>query len=70
MYDHMSLSADTNSNGTTDNCLPTTLASNPTANTCTFFNNLVAGRELDQYNDSVFNLAQCTGCMYEMYKAA
>lgn len=40
------------------------------ANTAPFFNHLVSGTDLEQYNDSVFNAAQCTGCMYEMYKAA
>jgi hypothetical protein len=61
---------DINSNGTTENCLPSVLATSPIANTNTFFNNLASGHELAQYADSVFKTAQCTGCMYEMYKAA
>lgn len=62
--------ADVYSNGTADNCLPSVLATSPIANTNTFFNNLVSANQLDQYADSVFKAAQCTGCMYEMFKAA
>jgi hypothetical protein len=58
------------SNATTDNCLSSVLATSPIANTNSFFNNLASANELDQYADSVFKAAQCTGCMYEMYKAA
>jgi hypothetical protein len=62
--------ANVDSNGTAENCLPSVLATSPVANTNTFFNNLASGHELAQYADSVFKTAQCTGCMYEMYKAA
>jgi len=62
--------ADVTSNGTAENCLPSVLATSPIANTNSFFNNLVSASQLDQYADSVFKAAQCTGCMYEMYKAA
>ncbi len=34
-----------------------------------FFNSLVSGTNLDQYQ-SVFQNAECTGCTYEMFKAA
>lgn len=39
------------------------------ANNNGFFNSLVSGTNLDQYQ-SVFQSAECTGCTYEMFKAA
>jgi hypothetical protein len=58
------------SNGTADACLASTLNSSDAANNKDFFNNLITGTNLDQYTSSVFQQAECTGCMYEMYKAA
>nr|XP_031861667.1 uncharacterized protein CI109_002897 [Kwoniella shandongensis]KAA5528739.1 hypothetical protein CI109_002897 [Kwoniella shandongensis] len=57
-------------NGTSDLCLPSVLNTSDTADSSQFFDNLVTGTILDQYKDSVFTSAQCTGCMYEMFKAA
>ncbi|TYJ52889.1 hypothetical protein B9479_006477 [Cryptococcus floricola] len=59
-------------NGTSDLCLPATLNGSTTANSNTFFDALVAGNSttLEGYQDSVFTQAECTGCMYEMFKAA
>jgi hypothetical protein len=50
--------------------LPSTLNTSSIANSNSFFNNLVSGTNLSNYQDSVFTSAQCTGCMYEMYKSA
>lgn len=58
------------SNGTAPLCLPETLNTSPAANNNAFFNNLVSGTDLDQYGQSVFQGAQCTGCTYELFKAA
>ncbi|OCF38027.1 hypothetical protein I316_00251 [Kwoniella heveanensis BCC8398] len=57
-------------NATTDLCLPSTLNTSDAANNNGFFNSLVTGTNLDQYADSVFKSAKCTGCMHEMFKAA
>ncbi|WVQ84601.1 hypothetical protein IAT38_006756 [Cryptococcus sp. DSM 104549] len=59
-------------NGTADLCLPSVLNSSSAANSNTFFDALVSGdtTTLEGYADSVFGQASCTGCMYEMYKAA
>ncbi|WVQ77484.1 hypothetical protein IAR50_007170 [Cryptococcus sp. DSM 104548] len=59
-------------NGTSDLCFPATLNTSTTANSNTFFDALVAGNATDLagYQDSVFTQAECTGCMYEMFKAA
>ncbi|EIW65744.1 hypothetical protein TREMEDRAFT_36003 [Tremella mesenterica DSM 1558] len=57
-------------NGTAALCLPATLNTSTTADTNTFFNDLLSGNNLGQYDDSIFGQAQCTGCMYELYKAA
>ncbi|ORY35782.1 hypothetical protein BCR39DRAFT_32614 [Naematelia encephala] len=48
-------------NGTTPACLPDTLNSSQSANNNGFFNDLVAGTDLTQYQDSVFTSAPCTG---------
>jgi hypothetical protein len=40
------------------------------ANNNNFFNDLLTGTDLQQYQQSVFEQAACTGCMYELYKAA
>ncbi|AFR94302.2 hypothetical protein C343_02373 [Cryptococcus neoformans C23] len=59
-------------NGTSQLCLPSTLNTSTTANSYTFFDALVSGSSsnLETYQDSVFTQAECTGCMYEMFKAA
>ncbi|EAL18842.1 hypothetical protein CNBI1030 [Cryptococcus deneoformans B-3501A] len=59
-------------NGTSELCLPSTLNTSTTANSYTFFDALVSGSssDLETYQDSVFTQAECTGCMYEMFKAA
>ncbi|XAO21979.1 hypothetical protein I312_100742 [Cryptococcus bacillisporus CA1280] len=59
-------------NGTSERCLPSTLNTSTTANSNTFFDALVSGSssDLEGYQDSVFTQAGCTGCMYEMFKAA
>ena len=58
------------SNGTSTACLPATMNTSQTANTNEFFNDLITGDDLQQYQGSVFEQAKCTGCMYELYKAA
>jgi len=58
------------SNGTGEHCLPATMNTSQTADNNTFFSNLVTGTDLQQYQGSVFEQAACTGCMYELYKAA
>lgn len=60
------------SNGTSQLCLPSTLNTSTTANSYTFFDALVSGSSsnLETHQDSVFTQAECTGCMYEMFKAA
>ena len=58
------------SNGTSDLCLPSALSTSQTANTNTFFDALVAGINLTSYTQGVFDAAQCTGCVYEMFKSA
>jgi len=58
------------SNGTGDPCLPANLNTSDAASNNGFFNNLVTGTDLQQYQQSVFEQAACTGCMYELYKAA
>jgi hypothetical protein len=60
----------TSSNSTGELCLPSTLNTSSIANSNSFFNNLVSGTNLSNYQDSVFTSAQCTGCMYEIYKSA
>ncbi|WRT70127.1 uncharacterized protein IL334_007121 [Kwoniella shivajii] len=57
-------------NGTSDLCLPSTLNTSDAANNNGFFDSLVTGSNLDQYTDSVFRGAKCSGCMHEMFKAA
>ncbi|KAK8853301.1 hypothetical protein IAR55_004005 [Kwoniella newhampshirensis] len=57
-------------NGTSSLCLPDALDSSQAANSDQFFDDLVTGTNLDQYKDSVFTSAKCTGCMYELFKAA
>jgi hypothetical protein len=58
------------SNSTGELCLPSTLNTSSIANSNSFFKNLASGTNLSNYQDSVFTSAQCTGCMYEMYKSA
>ncbi|WVO15043.1 hypothetical protein L204_102687 [Cryptococcus depauperatus] len=59
-------------NGTSDLCLPATLNTSTTANSNVFLNALLRGSntDLESYRNSVFTQAKCTGCMYEMFKAA
>ena len=57
------------SNGTADLCLPASLNTSQTSNSNSFFNALVTGNSLDTYTQNVFTSSQCTGCIYEMYKA-
>jgi len=59
-----------NSNGTGEGCLAATMNTSQAANNNDFFNNLVTGNDMQQYQASVFEQAKCTGCMYELYKAA
>ncbi|KAL7419492.1 hypothetical protein Q5752_006330 [Cryptotrichosporon argae] len=67
---YKTLACDVTFNATTALCLPATLNTSSTADTSTFFENLVGGTDIEQYYNSVFLSASCTGCMYEMYKAA
>jgi hypothetical protein len=58
--------ADSNSNGTSDLCLPAALNTSDTADSNSFFSSLITGTGLDGYMDNVFKQAQCTGCIYEV----
>jgi hypothetical protein len=57
------------SNGTADKCLPSVLNSSEAGNNNQFFASLVAGTGLDQFTQSVFQAAECSGCMYEVSAA-
>jgi hypothetical protein len=46
------------------------ISSNKAANSPQFFMDLISGSNVQQYTDTVFKSAQCTGCMHELYKAA
>lgn len=67
---YRTLACNVHYNGTSDLCLPSVLNTSSDADSNTFFDALVSSQGLSQYTASVFSQAQCTGCMYEMYKAA
>lgn len=46
--------------------MPSVLNGSEAANNNQFFSNLVSGVNLDQYTQSVFQSAECSGCMYEV----
>lgn len=46
------------------------LNSTQTTNNRDFFTNMIAGMNLEWYDQSFFGVKWCTGCYYELYKAA
>ena len=58
------------SNGTSTNCLAEVLNSTAVTNNRDFFANMISGMNIQWYDQSFFGVKWCTGCYYEMYKAA
>jgi hypothetical protein len=59
-----------NSNGTSTNCLAEVLNSTAVTNNRDFFTNMISGMNIQWYEQSFFGVKWCTGCYYELYKAA